>query len=215
VSKKPKWEAHNRHAGASANKKAARHRYNRRASRRALREVAFGMSSYHVRTKVSWAQTRADLEDCFRKWGVLEWTARAACDHGQEASYSLAQEFRFVTVAYRHPGGREVTLSYGRQDRPVDNFRVLFLAMDALRLNEARGLAEVMEKAYLQLAGPLTERDPYEIMGLRPDADMEIIEAVYRRLAQTRHPDLGGSTEAMTELNSAYERIKTEREVAA
>ena len=43
------------------------------------------------------------------------------------------------------------------------------------------------------------------------DKAQRMIEAQYRRLAATLHPDNGGTTEAMAELNVAYEQAKEAR----
>jgi curved DNA-binding protein CbpA len=47
-------------------------------------------------------------------------------------------------------------------------------------------------------------RDPYEVLGVARGASFEEIKAAYRRACKQRHPDLGGSHEAMVELNTAY-----------
>ncbi len=53
-------------------------------------------------------------------------------------------------------------------------------------------------------------RDPYEILGVARGASFEEIKAAYRRACKQRHPDLGGSHEAMVELNAAYEFVLNE-----
>jgi len=47
-------------------------------------------------------------------------------------------------------------------------------------------------------------RDPYDILGVPRGASLDEIKAAYRRACKTKHPDMGGSHEAMTELNAAY-----------
>jgi len=53
-------------------------------------------------------------------------------------------------------------------------------------------------------------RDPYEILGLSRGASFDEIKSAYRRACKQRHPDLGGSYEAMVELNTAYAFVLNE-----
>lgn len=58
----------------------------------------------------------------------------------------------------------------------------------------------------------MPRNDPYQVLGVRPDADAEEIIAAYRSLAKKYHPDLNpGDEEAsahMRELNDAYAEIR-------
>ena len=74
-----------------------------------------------------------------------------------------------------------------------------------------RGIADTMANAYAQLAAPTSARDPYEVLGVRPDAPIAIAEAAYRTLAKTTHGDVGGDDEEMKVLNDAIERVKSDR----
>ncbi len=47
--------------------------------------------------------------------------------------------------------------------------------------------------------------DPYAVLGVGPDADAGAIHEARRALAKVRHPDAGGSVEAMQELNAAVD----------
>ena len=116
-----------------------------------------------------------------------------------------------VIVEFTHPKGNTVSLTMEEQETAQDNLRVLFLALDAMRLNERRGIADVMGDAYLQLAAPEKQRDPYEVLGIRPDATPVVVEAAYKGLAKVHHPDKGGDPDEFVEIQGAYERIKAER----
>jgi hypothetical protein len=47
--------------------------------------------------------------------------------------------------------------------------------------------------------------DPYELLGVAPDADTADIECAYRRMARRTHPDAGGDEESQKRLNLARE----------
>ena len=48
-----------------------------------------------------------------------------------------------------------------------------------------------------------SERDPFEILGLPPDADATAIRRARRELARSAHPDVGGDPDAMQRINVA------------
>lgn len=169
------------------------------------------MSSYRLSTDKTWNETYQEIAETFRLWGVAEWDVGAGIRPQLASKRTQTLEELTVVLSYRHPGGKEVILAMARQGRAVDNFRVLYLAVEAMRLNEKRGLGDVIQQAYLQLAAGKRERDPYEVLGVRQDAGMEVVEAAYRAIANHVHPDRGGSEEAMKELNDALERIKAAR----
>ncbi len=160
--------------------------------------------SYILHTRVPWAQTKRQLEDCFYKWGAPAfniWPSRIAD----------ARSDPRVIVEFTHPKGNTVSLTMDDQETAEDNLRVLFLALDAMRMNEKRGIGDVLGDAYLQLAAPEKQRDPYEVLGIRPDTPETVMEASYKALAKVHHPDKGGDPEQFKELNDAYERIKADR----
>lgn len=166
-------------------------------------------------TEMTWARTASDIRDEFRRWGVGDFEVLCAARGAMAERRGLARTDREVVVRFEHPDGREIVLRKADWDRPVDNFRQLYFGVRAMRDLWKRGLEDVMTAAYLQLAAPAHHRDPYEVLGVRPDAPLEVVEIAYKGLAKLRHPDKGGSAEAMAELNGAYERIKTERGTAA
>lgn len=54
----------------------------------------------------------------------------------------------------------------------------------------------------------LDNKNPYEVLGVPPDAEMKEINQRYRQLAKVFHPDMqNGDTTAMKRLNEAYHQI--------
>ena len=163
-------------------------------------------NAYSLTTKKTWHQTMQELEAQMRLWGVTEWETTYPRGVRSEA-WQQKEEDRTVKLTY-HKQGKTVTLVMGKQNRAVDNLRVLYLAVEAMRLNERRGISDVLESAYLQLAAPAQAIDPYELLEIRPDASLEVAEAVYKAKVRNIHPDRGGSTEHMKRLNQAINEIR-------
>lgn len=161
--------------------------------------------TYTLDTVIPWQDTYAELAWEFERWGKMR---------GGVASWSVGNTTngrhreREVTLSYQLPGDPPVRLVMAKQANAQSNLRVLFLAVQAIRKNEARGIGDLVRAAYLALPPPTVRRDPFEVLGVRPDAPKEIIEVAYRTLAKTAHPDTGGSAEKMAELNAAYEAAK-------
>jgi len=50
--------------------------------------------------------------------------------------------------------------------------------------------------------------DPYQILKVHPNATLEDIKKAYRELVKIHHPDKGGDSAIMLEINSAWELLK-------
>lgn len=60
------------------------------------------------------------------------------------------------------------------------------------------------KKGHLRITTRMDIERAYRTLYLLSDAPPEVIQTVYRTLAKIHHPDVGGSTEAMAEINEAY-----------
>lgn len=158
-----------------------------------------------------WTTCRDRLLDVIAKWqkrysaGSVEIDCPARPRY--QARFGNAAD-RAVSVTFT--AGKHVnrTVTVDRFERPVDNLWALAVGLDDIRLNELRGLDDVARQVYQALPAPTKRRDPYEVLGVRPDAPAEVVEASYKALAKRLHPDVGGSDEAMRELNEAMEAVK-------
>jgi hypothetical protein len=175
-------------------------------------------NSYSLTTQKTWAETEGEIRDALTKWGCDTYSLSRPgvdADVKQIRASNLYQtpEQAAVRLVANWKSGRKLDLTYNQQARAVDNARVLYLAIDAMRLNEKRGIDKLMREAYLQLSAPEAahvSRDPFDVLGLQRGASADEIEAMYRVKAKKAHPDNGGSNAAMAALNDARERALKE-----
>lgn len=157
--------------------------------------------SYTISTPISTQQTIRELGQTFRMWGVTDWDIHYTA---KESKVSL----------WYMKNGRRVTLEMDTQKSSKDNLRVLYLAIDAMRLNDKRGIGEVVAQAYKQLEAPEGEivvTDPYQLLGIREDTDLETAEAMYKIKSKKAHPDGGGNARDFEKLTKAIEIIREQR----
>lgn len=168
---------------------------------------------YNPPSSATPSTTRADILGEVRRWNDQAGSVIADVDLPTHYPATRpADQSAGITLRLR---GVEVPIAVKRWGDFGTNFRCCYLVLRDLRLSEARGLEEAVKAAYnaMQIAAPKTQRDPWEVLGLRPGASVDEIEAMYRVKAKSVHPDSGGSTEAMAELNEARERAKQEAKV--
>lgn len=86
-----------------------------------------------------------------------------------------------------------------------ENLTAIGKTIEALRGMERWGASDMMERAFRGFTAlpSMAGRDWWDVLQVRRDSSRETIESNYRSLAQIKHPDRGGSHEAMTELNKA------------
>lgn len=164
-------------------------------------------------TDKAWSETKKDLRETFKKWGIREWDVDADISPARAANARQSQSERGVTLSYVKDGV-DIELRIDKWPRAVDNLRALYLTVESLRLNEYRGIADVVRQAYAQLPPPAPEsvkRDPYDVLRVGRNQDIKAIENIYKLRARQLHPDTGGPTAAMAELNQAMDAIRKER----
>ena len=158
----------------------------------------------HLSSRRGADAVRFDIRDEFRKWGFER-------DEYEIFPALGATEAR---IEFWLKGKKQV-LKCSKAWNYASNLAGLLGIIQALRLAHQRGILEELASAALAMlpAGP-QHRDPYEVLGVRSDTEMDVVEAAYRAKAKNLHPDVGGDDEAMKELNDALERVKQERGAA-
>lgn len=106
--------------------------------------------------------------------------------------------------------GKQMVMAQDGHTRAEENLRALALVLKYLRGVEDLGGGTMMEKAFagfeaLPAPGAHVTRSWRQILGVEHHGplDAAAINALYRNRAREVHPDVGGSAEAMAELNRA------------
>ncbi len=92
-----------------------------------------------------------------------------------------------------------------------ENMRSLALAIEHMRGMHRHGGAHMVERVFtgfVALPAPGPRKRPWrEVLDIAPDQRVYEDDLVirFKNMARKLHPDVGGSTEAMVELNQAYE----------
>lgn len=112
--------------------------------------------------------------------------------------------------------GKNQVLACDKWTRTADNMAAIAAHIDAIRRQERYGVGTMAQAfaGYEALPDYSAGRHWSEILGVSRDADLDEIADAYRTKAKTAHPDNGGTSDGMAEINRAYREAKTERGTA-
>ena len=106
--------------------------------------------------------------------------------------------------------GMSICIPVDRYQTAEENLQAIHHVLEARRTELRHGTLHLVKatfqgfKALPPPPGAKAKRPWWEVFGLTgPVTDRAVIEGRFKQLAKERHPDAGGSTEAMTELNEA------------
>lgn len=119
-----------------------------------------------------------------------------------------------VAVYFVDSKGRRKCFACDRWNKIEDNLHAIKKTIEALRGIERWGSGEDMEAAFAGFAAlpPAPKsRAWWDVLGIHPYSPADVITQAYRTLVHKHHPDRGGSTAAMQEVNAAFEAAKKER----
>lgn len=88
------------------------------------------------------------------------------------------------------------------------NIRAVGLTIAALRSIERYGATELLERAFTGFKALPAAKPWHQVLGVEPTAPPAEIEEAYQAEVWNRHPDRGGSTEALQELIAAMQAAK-------
>ncbi|WP_342395096.1 J domain-containing protein [Rhodoblastus sp. 17X3] len=119
-------------------------------------------------------------------------------------------------AAWFHWDGLQVCIAVDRYATVEANLQAIHHIIEARRVELRHGtlaLVHATMKGFISIPAPAGKKPWREVFVFSPSfsGDRLQIEARYRELAKQRHPDAGGSVEAMAELNAA--RAEALREI--
>jgi hypothetical protein len=119
-------------------------------------------------------------------------------------------------AVYFKLNGNEQCIPCDKWDNTAQNMRAIALTIEALRGIERWGAKEMVNAAFRGfkalpgtiIMGEHTARAWWEVLQVSSTADMDVIEAAYKRLLHKVHPDKGGSDYAFQEVQNAFRQAK-------
>lgn len=115
-----------------------------------------------------------------------------------------------AAVYWKRPRDKSTKcMAIDQYDRVADNIAAIAATLTAMRSIERHGGALILDRAFmgfeaLPAPGATSARGWPEILELPTGGTLEKAKENYRRLSMIRHPDRGGTEEAMSELNWAW-----------
>lgn len=160
-------------------------------------------------------QTRRDIRHTFAKWDIDPSEFEIVWEEDRSSGRIVRRPG--ATVRYMRSGKWQSVSCFSFPNR-ASNLRQCFLLLDRLRIAEQQGvqyegLTYSKELATVTGEGARKENllDSYDILGVSPDDDMELIKDIFRRKSMRYHPDKGGDAEKFKRLNTAYELVMKSR----
>lgn len=192
------------HRTASGHRQQARFAQTRQA------QSVDGSRSWRVASEISVATAMGRLQVELDRLGAreeilstniaLRLDGRPRSDQREPADPSVAVYFRFK--------GKPRVFACDKWDRVADNIAAIAAHIHAIRAVERYGIG-TLEQAFAGYAAlPSGIPNWWDVLEVEPRATLEEVEKAYRRLAQTMHPDRGGSDAAMARLNAAREAAR-------
>tara|TARA_Y100000310_G_scaffold165451_1_gene165179 strand:- start:90 stop:566 length:477 start_codon:yes stop_codon:yes gene_type:complete len=151
----------------------------------------------NLHTNRTWQETLLDLRDCFRKWGIEEYMLPTMKEARSKGAVSI---YFAVNGQWSYPRCQEFAT-------PEQNIRAIFMALDAVRKADQRGIGAIMAEAVKHLALPDPDDDAV-ILGCPPGTTNPLtLHAGYRQKSKDTHPDNGGDPEAFRRVQEAATRL--------
>ena len=106
--------------------------------------------------------------------------------------------------------GISTCIAVDRYQKIEENLQAIHHVIEAERTKLRHGGLNLVRAAFRGYAAlpPPASKSPHDILGVRPGASHEEIDAAFRQKAKEAHPDNGGSTQGMQALTEARAKLK-------
>lgn len=158
---------------------------------------------------------RAELQRLGARNVVVSTNMRLRRD-GLPYSSDRAPDDQGVAVYFDYAGGQKC-FACDRWRTIEENLRAIFKSIEAIRGLERWGSKSFVDAAFtgfsaLPAPGQQSRRAWRQVLGIGPEEPVstEVINSYYRSAARRAHPDMGGSADAMAEVNAAREEALQE-----
>lgn len=161
---------------------------------------------------------RAMVDQLHRELELMKATDIVISTNQQRYSKANYIDDPGVAVYFKRKG-QELCIACDKYLKVSDNLQAVGIAIEAFRTIERHGTGEMVDAAFTGfkalpeaiIMGEHTARAWWEVLQVSPNADMDVIEAAYKRLLHKAHPDKSGSDFAFQELQNAYKQAKEEK----
>lgn len=167
--------------------------------------------SWMAKTSLTIDQATRRVRDELQRFGVSEWdvvisTNLVLRNDGLPRS-GQANPTDPGAAVYWKKGKDTRCMAIDRYDRLADNLAAIAATLEAMRAIERHGGAAILDRAFTGFVALPAPEQPFQVLGVGPNASAGEIEDAYRRLASKHHPDRGGDEHTMARINAARDAM--------
>lgn len=186
------------------------------------------MEAYPLHWPPSWPRTKSPENSRFGNCTIARGKKEIFLELGRMTAHDIIISTNlklkidgFPYSNQRQPNDRGVAVYFKLKGKPQcipcdrwetveDNMRAIAKTIDALRGIGRWGAEQMVDAAFTGFkALPAWKRDWWEVLGVPVNAHFEQADRAYKKLAMAHHPDHGGDSVKMAEINEAMKTFKS------
>lgn len=106
--------------------------------------------------------------------------------------------------------GKEQVMATDTYDRVADNLAAIAASLEAMRAIERHGGAQILDRAFLGFTALPEPKNWRDVLNMPGSSNLAMAKKHYQELAMVHHPDRGGDSEKMAEINRAWSDAQRE-----